>query len=94
MSFWERRTTGDILVLLVAGTVCLSVLLSLGTITVVKIINPDADTSQAAGIIADIINTLIGLLAGFMAGKTDFSVSRKAEAEDDDETEPLPRRPL
>jgi|SRR5262245_6589130 len=83
MGFFEHRTTGDILVLMVAGTVCASVLLGGATVAVVLIVNPDADTSTATGIIADVINTLIGLLAGFMAGRTDVNVRKQTQVDDD-----------
>lgn len=72
------RSTGELLVLLIAGTVCTVVLLSLLFIGIVEIVNPTADTAGAQGSISDTINTLIGLMAGFLAGRTD-TAQRKAE---------------
>jgi hypothetical protein len=88
------RSTGELLVLLVAGTVCASVLLGGGTVAIVKIVHPEADVTQATSIIADVINTLIGLLAGFLAGKTDLSVRPEGRPSEDTDIEPIPRRPL
>jgi hypothetical protein len=64
------RPTMDILILLVAGTICVTVLISTFSIVIIEVVNPESDTSAAANIISDTINTLIGLLAGFIAGKT------------------------
>ena len=64
------RTTTDLLILMIAGTVCFSVLASGAAIAIIEIRDPGTDTSQAAGLISDVINTLIGLLAGFLAGRT------------------------
>jgi hypothetical protein len=63
------RSTGDLLVLLLAGTICLSVLAAGATIAVLQI--QGDDTSRAAGLLSDVVNTLIGLLAGFLAGRTE-----------------------
>jgi len=95
MAFWEHRTTGDILVLMVAATVCSSVIFGGATIAAVKITNPDADVTSATNILSDVINTLIGLLAGFMAGRTDVNIRKQTEVEPPSEPDvPLPRRPL
>lgn len=64
------RSTGDMLVLLIAATICLSVMGSGLTIGIVRIVHPEVDVSQPLGAVTDIINTLIGLLAGYLAGKS------------------------
>jgi fructose-specific phosphotransferase system IIC component len=80
------RSTGDLLVLVIAGTICFSVIAT-GAITAVYVfVNPGADISGPARLIADVINTLIGLLAGFLAGRTDSNIttlgkSRQSDAE-------------
>jgi hypothetical protein len=77
------RSTGDLLVLLVAGTVCFMVLATGATIMVIEIVNPESDTTSAVRQVTGIVNTLIGLLAGFLAGRTDLSMqsdSRQKEA--------------
>jgi hypothetical protein len=71
------RSTGDLLVLMIAGTVCLVVVGSSLAIIVGQFINPEYPISDAAGAVGDIISTLIGLLAGFLAGRTDTLMAKK-----------------
>lgn len=71
---WRKlfeRSTGDILVLLVAFTVCASVAGAGIALILVFFLNPDANLAAAWGLVTDSINTLIGLLAGFIAGRTE-----------------------
>lgn len=65
------RSTGELLVLLIASTVCAVVLISLLFVGILEAVDSTIDTSRAQGTISDIINTLIGLMAGFLAGKTE-----------------------
>lgn len=70
MARLRDRSTGDILVLLIAGTICFG-LVATGAVTAVfAFTNPGASIEAPARLIADVVNTLIGLLAGFMAGRT------------------------
>jgi hypothetical protein len=69
---------------MVTGTVCLAILASGVTIVVVEITNPQIDTEAGLRSITGIINTLIGLIAGFLAGKTGSTLER--EKEDDPPT--------
>lgn len=62
---------------MIAGTVCFAVLATGAAIVITRIFSPDTDTSQAARQVADVINTLIGLLAGFLAGRTDAVKARQ-----------------
>jgi len=66
----KDRSTTDILILLVAGTVCFSLLAFGATIGLLRLLHPDADLNGAEAGLIDIINTLIGLLAGFVAGRS------------------------
>lgn len=78
--FWlADRTTGDLLILLVAGTVCFAVLAAGTALFVVTLIHPDRDTSGGFHAISDVVNTLIGLLAGFLAGRTDAHLTARRE---------------
>jgi len=77
----KGRSTTDILILMVAGTVCFSVLAAGATVGITAIVNPDSDLSPASNAIGDVINTLIGLLAGFLAGRTD-ATQRRLEREE------------
>jgi hypothetical protein len=71
------RSTGDLLVLMIAGTVCAVILIATGAVIVQKVLRPDdMDAVKAAAQIGDVINTLIGLLAGFLAGRTERTARR------------------
>jgi hypothetical protein len=70
------RPTGDLLVILIAATICGSVALGGGAIAVIEILHPESDTTAALGMISDVINTLIGLLAGVLIGRTDVTQMR------------------
>jgi hypothetical protein len=65
------RSTTDLLLLLVAFTICAVVLLVGGAVFVLEITG--SDTSKLAGNLTDVVNTLVGILAGFLAGRTDRS---------------------
>lgn len=71
------RSTGDLLVLMIAGTICVVVVTVTLSLIVQAWFQPDRDTSPAASAIGDVINTLIGLLAGFLAGRTDTLMAKK-----------------
>lgn len=72
---FRDRSTGDIMVLMIAGTVCSSIFVGGAAIIALAIFVPDKDTTAFARNIADLLNTLIGLLAGFLAGRTDAQVA-------------------
>lgn len=65
------------LLIMIAGTICFTVIMSGGTVAVIEIIHPEVDTSQAFAAISDVINTLIGLLAGFLAGRTEGTMRER-----------------
>ena len=73
---FRDRPTGDLLVLMIAGTVCFAVLATGAVIFLAEVFKPNVDTSAPARQVADVINTLIGLLAGFLAGRTDAVKAR------------------
>lgn len=65
------RSTTDLLILMIAGTICFAVLASGATIAAIEVKSSgQADTSVAFKSLTDVLNTLIGLLAGFLAGRT------------------------
>jgi len=78
------RPTGDLMVLMVATTVCGSVVLGGAAVILVTLLRPDIDVTNAARNIADLLNTLIGLLAGFLAGRTDANVTAARKLHDED----------
>jgi hypothetical protein len=65
------------LVMMIAGTICLVVVTVTVGLIVEEFLRPEHDTSAPASQIGDIINTLIGLLAGFLAGKADKVVGTR-----------------
>jgi hypothetical protein len=73
------RPTGDLLVLLVAGTICAGVLLGGAALIVSAFVQPEVDVSGGARAVAGVINTLVGLLAGFLAGKTGAQAGRNGD---------------
>lgn len=68
------RPTGEILVLSVTFTVCFGVLASGATIAAISLFHPETDISNWIARVSGILNTMIGLLAGFLAGRTDREV--------------------
>ncbi len=62
------RSLNELLVLLVTGTVCFSVLASGAALFIIVLIHPERDFSAAVGALAGLIGSLISVLAGFMAG--------------------------
>lgn len=75
MARLRDKPTGDLMVLMIATTVCSSVFIGGAALVTLAIVRPDLDTSNFARNIADLLNTLIGLLAGFLAGRTDANVT-------------------
>jgi hypothetical protein len=65
------RSTGDLLVLLIALTITF-VLVTVAVSTIIFVfLNPGGPpVDNAVRLITDMMNTLIGLLAGFMVGRT------------------------
>lgn len=82
-----ERTTGEILVLMVAVTICSGVGVAGIAAIVFVFLNPASDISNIYRLIASVVNTLIGLLAGFLAGSTTVNTHRK---EDDDAAQDVP----
>jgi len=80
--FFDRGTT-DILILMVPFTICSSVVVGGTAVLISEIVNPDSDTTRAIVLVSETINTLIGLLAGFLAGRTESTqAALKAQQEE------------
>jgi len=71
------RSTGDILVLMIAGTVCFAVLAGGALIAVLVFVRPEVDVTKGVNSIRDIIGTLLGLVSGFLAGRNQFAPGEK-----------------
>jgi len=67
---FRDRPTGELMVMIIALTICGYIALT-ATVILILALFTDRDLSDPARNIADIINTLIGLLAGYLAGRTD-----------------------
>jgi hypothetical protein len=67
----EKRTTGELLVLIITLTVCAVILIATVGVVVIEAIHPEADTSAAGRAIGGFLSTLTGVAAGFLAGRTD-----------------------
>lgn len=67
---------------MIAGTICGSILFTGIAVAVLKLLNPEENTDTIVNQISDVINTLIGLLAGFLAGRTDYSVQKEQNETD------------
>jgi hypothetical protein len=72
------------MVLMVAVTVCGSIVVGGGALIVISFVHPDYDITVIASRLAGLLNTLVGLLAGFLAGRTDL-----ARGKDKDEDQVL-----
>ena len=57
--------------LLIGGTICVVVILVGAGIVLLALVQPQRDTSSAGQALGDLVNTMVGLLAGFLAGRTD-----------------------
>ena len=81
MTRFKDRTTGEILVLMIAGTICGAVAIGMISIILLAIFRPGYDYNGGARTIADLLTTMVGLLAGYLAGKT-VNMSKKPEDDD------------
>jgi hypothetical protein len=62
-------------VLLIAGTVCWSVLASGLIIALISLFRPEVDVSNWISRISGIMNTMVGLLAGYLAGRGTYKAN-------------------
>lgn len=65
-----KRTTGDLLILGIGITVCTVVVLIVVFLGLSKLTHPEQDVSVAASLIFNLLNVLVGAVAGFLAGRT------------------------
>jgi predicted permease len=81
-----ERSTGDIIVLMIAFTVCTVVLITTIAIIGIKFFKPEVNTDIAVRTVSGLTNTLIGLLAGFIAGRSTILREDRVKQKDNDET--------
>lgn len=87
-----ERSTTDLLILMIAGTICFAVLATGATVGIIEIANSRVDTSGIVNQLSDVINTLIGLLAGFLAGRAHAIQLTDADAAASTRESPLPAK--
>lgn len=63
------RPTADLVVIFLAGVVGVVVVLSLVGAFVARATDPDLDLTPIAARLADVTNTLIGAIVGYLAGR-------------------------
>jgi hypothetical protein len=72
------RPTGDLLVLIIAGTICTIVLMGgIGVVALLLFRPEDPVIAKVVSGLVAIVNTLIGLLAGYIAGASGSGVDLK-----------------
>jgi hypothetical protein len=85
MAGMRDRSTGDLLVLMLAVTVCVAIIVGEVGILILEGVDSSIDTSVAGGTIGQIINTLVGLVAGYLAGRTETGRIRRAKRDEKDD---------
>lgn len=73
-----ERSTGEIMVLLITLTVCFGVVASGMMVGLLLLFRPEVDVSPWITRVTGLLNTMIGLLAGFLAGRTDRDQAMQA----------------
>jgi len=65
-----KRNTGDLLILGIGITVCSVIVLIVVFLGLSELTHPEVDTTVAASLIFNLLNVLVGAVAGFLAGRT------------------------
>jgi len=64
-----KRSTIDIVVILLTGTIGGTVLLTIIGLFVIRVLHPEADISRGAEAVSNIVTTIVGALVGFIGGR-------------------------
>lgn len=78
----RHRPTLDLIVLMLAGTVCLAILASGATIAALEWRDPDIDTTAAAEVLQVTITTILGVLLGLITGRAQGRSEQLGQAPD------------
>ena len=65
-----RRPTVEVIVLILTGTVAVSILGAGVAIMIVEVVNPATDTSDAVRGLASVIGAILSALLGLLAGRS------------------------
>lgn len=76
------RSTGEIMVIAITLTVCFGVIASGTFVGIIVLFRPEVDVTPWITRVTGLLNTMIGLLAGFLAGRTDRAVEHGGETKD------------
>ncbi len=77
-----HRSTMDLVLLMIVGTICALLLIATLAIGIAQAYKPELDLSAPTEAIGSMVNTIIGLLAGFLAGRTDANKRRRDDTDD------------
>jgi len=76
------RSTGDLLVLMVAATVCTVLVVGVIGLGILAVARPSEDLSRAFSAVGSVLSTLVGIVAGYLAGRTDRGREQSRADED------------
>ena len=76
MDRWRNRPAADLVVLALTVIVGLVIVLTMAAVLVVKLNNPEADTSNAVRSVFDVTASLVTGIVGYIGGR---SVTKKEE---------------
>lgn len=65
----DDRPTSDIVVLILATIIGITVLLAGLGIVLVELIRPEVDTSESVAAFSDVVSAIVGAVVGYLAGK-------------------------
>jgi len=64
-----RRPTDEVLILLMAATICFAIIATGTGLFIVAIVDPERDLTRAFQAVATVLNTLLGLVLGYLIGR-------------------------
>lgn len=82
MSPLGDRPTTDLLILLIAVTICGGIILGIIGVVAVELTHPNTDLGKLGGNLNDVISTLVGLMAGWLAGRTERARVRRKNGDE------------
>lgn len=65
------RSTVELMVLALTGTICTLLLLTGLSVAIIEILDPTVDTSGTVSTLTDLLSMILGALLGLLAGRTE-----------------------